>query len=40
MRLGFEEGPITTSTEVSGSRSVKEVKDGVVTAVPVLSVIA
>jgi hypothetical protein len=40
IRLGFEEGPITTSTEVSGVRSVKEAKDGVATAVPVLSVIA
>jgi hypothetical protein len=38
IRLGFEEGPITTSTEVSGVRKVKEAKDGVVTAVPVLSV--
>jgi hypothetical protein len=40
MREVSEDGPITTSMEVSGFRSVKEAKDGVATVVPALSVIA
>ena len=40
MRLGSEDGPITTSMEVSGFRSDKEAKDGVATVVLALSVIA